>query len=97
MLCGNPTSTQQVRVLSPFEVHWQGESGQSIEVNNDFQWEQHGDLVMHATWNGVTTCSVMHHIVFEPMPGDFDLNGAVGLQTSCLLSEISCTKHVRPT
>ena len=47
------------------------QTGQSIEVNNDFQWEPSmGDLVMHATWNGVTTCSVMHHIVFEPMPGD---------------------------
>ena len=52
-----------------------------------------GDLVMHATWNGVTTCSVMHHMVFDPMPGDFDLNGAVGTSDVLpLLSEISCVE-----
>lgn len=95
VLCSSPASLNlSPEVLSPFEVHWQNETGQTIEVNDDFQWEPNlGDLVMHATWNGVTTCSVMHHMVFEPMPGDFDLNGAVGTSDVLpLLSEISCVE-----
>ncbi|MAB74216.1 MAG: hypothetical protein CMC99_04595 [Flavobacteriales bacterium] len=93
VVCSSPASLNLgPEVLSPFEVHWQNETGQSMEVNNDFQWEPSmGDLVMYATWNGVTTCSVMHHMVFEPMPGDFDLNGAIGTSDVLpLLSEISC-------
>ncbi|MED5318938.1 MAG: hypothetical protein VX758_07290, partial [Bacteroidota bacterium] len=81
-------------ILFPFVGHWQNEAGQSIDVANNFQWEPSmGDMVMHATWNGLTTCSVTHHMVFEPLFGDFDLSGAVGTSDVLpLLSEISCVE-----
>ena len=79
-------------ILAPFEAQWQDQTGQPIDVGADFQWNSSmGDLVMHATWNGTTTCTVTHHMVFEPMTGDFDLNGSIGTSDVLpLLAEITC-------
>ena len=93
-VCSSPAPIDlSVQVLSPFEVFWQNETGQSMEVDSNFHWEPSmGDLVMNATWNGHTTCSVTHHMVLEPLLGDFDTNGAIGTSDVLpLLAEITCT------
>ena len=93
-VCSSPAPIDlSVQVLSPFEVFWESEAGETLEVDSNFQWEPSmGDLVMNATWNGYTTCSVTHHMVLEPLPGDFDTNGAIGTSDVLpLLAEITCT------
>jgi len=93
VVCSNPAPIDlALEVLPPFETHWHNENGQPIEVNNDFQWDASmGDLVMSATWNDTTTCSVTHHMVLEPILGDFDSNGSVGTSDLLpLLSDITC-------
>ena len=93
VVCGNSVPLDlSVNVLAPFEVHWQDETGEALNVADNFIWEQSmGNLVMYATWNGVTTCSVLHHIVLESIPGDYDLNGHIGSSDILiLLSEFSC-------
>ena len=81
-----------VEVLPPFQIEWRDEAGQLLNVGDDFFWDMSmGNLVMNAMWNDTVTCAVHHHITLNPMTGDFDLDGHVGVQDILVvLSELSC-------
>ena len=79
-------------MLPPFQIEWRDEDGQLLNVGDDFFWDMSmGNLVMNALWNDTITCAVQHNITLNPMTGDFDFDGQVGVQDILVvLSELSC-------
>ena len=79
-------------VLAPFEASWSNAEGSLLGPIPPQVWAVSlGDLTMTATWEGTTTCTVTHHFVVEPIPGDLDQDGHVAT-TDVLhfLAELGC-------
>ena len=77
-----------------FELSWISDSG--VDLSESIQaplWNlETGDFTMSATWNGVAMCDVHYAVSFEPLPADFDDDGAIGTSDLLtMLSSIGCT------
>lgn len=79
-----------------FELSWISENGLDLAASSQQPiWNlATGDFTMSATWNGLEMCEVHYIVNFEPLPGDFDVDGAIGTSDLLvMLSSIGCTSE----
>tara|TARA_B110000003_G_scaffold45933_3_gene43952 strand:- start:29555 stop:31489 length:1935 start_codon:yes stop_codon:yes gene_type:complete len=77
-----------------FELSWISDSGVDLSQSSQAPlWNlETGDFTMSATWNGLAMCDVHYVVNFEPLPADFDDDGAIGTSDLLtMLSSIGCT------
>ena len=79
-----------------FELSWISENGLDLAASSQQPiWNlATGDFTMSAKWNGLEMCDVNYIVTFEPLPGDFDIDGAIGTSDLLvMLSSIGCTSE----
>lgn len=77
-----------------FELSWISDNGVDLSGSSQAPvWNlETGDFTMSATWNGLAMCDVHYVVNFEPLPADFDDDGAIGTSDLLtMLSSIGCT------
>ena len=83
-------------VHSSFELVWVSENGLDLSPSGEspFWNAETGDFTMTATWNGLDMCDVLYVVTFEPLQGDFDFDGVIGVNDMLtMLSSMGCNNN----
>ena len=79
-----------------FEFSWVSEDGLDLApASQQPMWNlATGEFTMSASWDGLDMCEVHYNVTFEPLLGDFDVDGAIGTSDLLvMLSSIGCTSE----
>jgi hypothetical protein len=92
-VCAGGPALQIPAPPAPFEALWTSANGEELVAGDALVWDPTmGNFQMTATWNGVETCSVSHHVTLIEVPGDLDADGSVAASDLLeLFSQLGCT------
>jgi len=73
-----------------FTYAWTDEAGQQFNPQQVWTFDR-GNIEMTASWQGIPTCTVVHHVEWTPIEGDLDFNGVVSAADVLpMLSALGC-------